>query len=82
MRRYRHRLKRSRPSARTIAEQQHRAEKELVLGAKQMAFPALELGVIVEDFQRDYEVRSPTCSSPPCATAILCVRHRGALGTV
>ena len=58
MRRYRRRLKRSRPSAKIVAKEQRRVEKEEVLGAKQLALPTLKFGVIVEDFEVDYEVRS------------------------
>jgi N6-adenosine-specific RNA methylase IME4 len=57
-RRYRRRLKRSRPDPKTIAKQQRRAEKERILGAKQLALPTLQFGVILEDFEWDYEVWS------------------------
>jgi N6-adenosine-specific RNA methylase IME4 len=57
MRRYRRQLKRSRPSPQTVAKQRRRAERERTLGAKQMALPDLKCGVIVEDFEWDFEVR-------------------------
>jgi hypothetical protein len=39
-------------------KQQRRAERERLLGAKQQALPDLKFGVIVEDFEWDYEVHS------------------------
>jgi N6-adenosine-specific RNA methylase IME4 len=57
-RRYRRGLKRSRPSAKTLAKQERRAQREQVLGAKQMALPDLKFGVILEDFEWDFVVRS------------------------
>lgn len=41
-----------------LARQQRRAEKERVLGARQLAMPVLKFGVIVEDFEWDFEVRN------------------------
>jgi len=46
MRRYRRKLKRSQPSAKTLDKQEKRAERERVLGAKQLALPDLKFGVI------------------------------------
>lgn len=40
------------------AELERRAERERVLGAKQLALPNLKFGIILEDFEWDFVVRS------------------------
>ena len=58
MRNYRRRLKKKRPNPKTVAKQEHRAERERALGAKQVALPDVKVGVILEDFEWDFVVRS------------------------
>lgn len=57
-RRYRKRKKRERVDPKTVAKQQRRAERERVLGTRQLAMPDIKFGVMVEDFEWDFVVRS------------------------
>lgn len=57
-RRYRRRQKQARIDPRTLEKQQRRAERERLLGAKQLALPDIKFGVVVEDFEWDFEVYS------------------------
>ena len=58
-RRYRQRKKRERLDPKTVAKQERRAERERFLGAKQLAMPGpKKFGVIVEDYEWDFEVWS------------------------
>jgi N6-adenosine-specific RNA methylase IME4 len=56
--RYRQRKKREQLDPKTVTKQQRRAERERFLGAKELALPDMKFGVIVEDFEWDFEVRS------------------------
>jgi N6-adenosine-specific RNA methylase IME4 len=58
MRRYRKRLKRSRPSAKTLVKQQRRAQRERELATKQLALPEKQYGVVLEDYEWDFVVYS------------------------
>lgn len=44
--------------AKHLAKQHGRTEREQLLGAKQLALPDLKVGVILEDYEWDYEVWS------------------------